>query len=150
MKSWKNNSGFNLGGCDHEAFGTVNSSWRLVDDCRYFAEDYKTVCCGSEAYLDVAVVSAGCYEDVNIGQSTTRPWLTVAVRLVRPDDEKVLYRRGFSYGDSLHAGCKEVPEDPKYRFRSFEYLVENPELYTDRMRRAVTIVAAEIAQDLAD
>ena len=107
--------------------------------------DYTTI------HADGAVLHVWI-QDIGMDSSVWRkdylPRLTVAVNLIYPLDEEFLYEEWLYYGSETKEGKNwSVPGQPRYRFASFEEMLNNPDQIVENFDDGIRATAQHVARE---
>lgn len=77
------------------------------------------------------------------------PRVNVTANLVRPSDEEYIYSETIYYGaDARSDASKSIAADPRYKWASFDALIQQPKNVSDSYGAAVAAIASKIATNL--
>lgn len=77
------------------------------------------------------------------------PRVNVTAYLVRPKNEESIYSETIYYGaDAGSKVSRSIPGDPKYKWPSFDALIQQPKEVSDAYGAAVTAISSKIAVNL--
>lgn len=107
--------------------------------------DYTTI------HADGAVLHVWI-QDIGMDSSVLRndylPRLTVAVRLIYPLDQQFLYEEWLYYGSEAKEGKNwSVAGKPRYRFASFEEMLNNPDQIVENFDDGIRATAQHIGRE---
>ncbi|HEX9450873.1 MAG TPA: hypothetical protein VF934_05615 [Burkholderiales bacterium] len=91
-------------------------------------------------------------QDIGMDSSVWRtdylPRLTVAVNLIYPMDEEFLYEEWLYYGSEAKEGKNwSVPGKPRYRFASFEEMLNNPDQIVENFDDGIRATAQHVGRE---
>lgn len=77
------------------------------------------------------------------------PRVNVTAYLVRPQSEEAIYQQTIYYGaDARGDSLKSIPADARYKWPSFDALIQQPKEVSDAYSAAVTAIASKIAVNM--
>ena len=75
--------------------------------------------------------------------------VNVTAHLVRPQDEDSIYSETVYYGaDAGSKASRSIPSDPRYKWPSFDALIQQPKEVSDAYGAAIAAIASKIAVNL--